>query len=92
MHGAREQSFRFRKDLGLPNQVCLFRWAQYSDAMGGVQMEQARHSGGAVNSFEVNVPSDRSRRTQRIQPTPQPSLCWDVCHSLATVPAEGGKV
>jgi len=39
MHGAREQSFRFRKDLGLPNQVCLFRWTQYSDATGGVQIE-----------------------------------------------------
>ena len=40
MHAAREQSFRFRKDLGLPNQVCLFRWAQYSEAVGGVQMER----------------------------------------------------
>jgi len=40
MHAAREQSFRFRKDLGLPNQVCLFRWAQYSEAVGGAQMER----------------------------------------------------
>jgi hypothetical protein len=30
MHEAWEQSFRFRKDLGLPNQVCLFRHRQYS--------------------------------------------------------------
>jgi hypothetical protein len=25
VHQARDQSFRFRNDLGLPNQVCLFR-------------------------------------------------------------------
>ena len=24
-HEAKDQSFRYRKDLGLPNQVCLFR-------------------------------------------------------------------
>jgi hypothetical protein len=27
VHEAKEQSFRYRKDLGLPNQVCLFRRA-----------------------------------------------------------------
>jgi hypothetical protein len=25
VHEAKDQSFRYRKDLGLPNQVCLFR-------------------------------------------------------------------
>jgi hypothetical protein len=30
MHKAKDQSFRYRKDLGLPNQVCLFRQWQYS--------------------------------------------------------------
>ena len=30
VHKAKDQSFRFRKDLGLPNQVCLFRHEQYS--------------------------------------------------------------
>ena len=25
MHEAKDQSFRYRKDLGLPDQVCLFR-------------------------------------------------------------------
>ena len=25
MHKAKDQRFRYRKDLGLPNQVCLFR-------------------------------------------------------------------
>ena len=30
MHKAGGQSFRFRKDLGLPNQVCLFRQAQHN--------------------------------------------------------------
>ena len=28
MHEAKDQSFRYRKDLGLPNQVCLFRRKQ----------------------------------------------------------------
>src|ERR1700712_2217491 len=30
MQEAWGQSFRFRKDLGLPNQVCLFRHSQYT--------------------------------------------------------------
>jgi hypothetical protein len=30
VHKAKDQSFRFRKDLGLPNQVSLFRREQYS--------------------------------------------------------------
>jgi hypothetical protein len=28
LHEANDQSFRYRKDLGLPNQVCLFRHEQ----------------------------------------------------------------
>lgn len=30
MHGAGDQSFRERKDLGIPNQVCLFRLGEFS--------------------------------------------------------------
>jgi hypothetical protein len=35
MHGPWGQSFRFRKDLGLPNQVCLFRQREYTTAAAG---------------------------------------------------------
>jgi hypothetical protein len=31
VHEAKDQSFRYRKDLGLPNQVCLFRRSIFSD-------------------------------------------------------------
>ncbi len=35
VHEAKDQSFRYRKDLGLPNQVCLFRrWKHTAVAMG----------------------------------------------------------
>jgi len=30
MHEAKDQSFRYRKDLGLPNQVCLFRHSHHT--------------------------------------------------------------
>ena len=36
---ARDQSFRFRKDLGLPNQVSLFRYVLYSVVAINLQME-----------------------------------------------------
>ncbi len=36
-HGAKDQSFRHRKDLGLPNQVCLFRPCQDSALANGSQ-------------------------------------------------------
>jgi len=34
---AKDQSFRYRKDLGLPNQVCLFRHSVYSIKKMGQQ-------------------------------------------------------
>jgi hypothetical protein len=37
MHEARDQSFRYRKDLGLPNQVCLFRRQLYIVVASGPQ-------------------------------------------------------
>jgi len=42
MHEAGGQSFRFRKDLSLPNQVCLFRRRLYNGLTTGLQRRLRR--------------------------------------------------
>jgi hypothetical protein len=41
---AKDQSFRYRKDLGLPNQVCLFRLGAHSVVAAGQQESANRTS------------------------------------------------
>jgi hypothetical protein len=37
VHEAKDQSSRYREELGLPNQPCLFRQRLYSDVAIGLQ-------------------------------------------------------
>ena len=52
-HEAKDQSFRYRKDLGLPNQVCLFRRDQVSTA---IAEHTTRFSGSCDDTILDNRP------------------------------------
>ena len=57
MHEAGDQSFRFRKDLGLPNQVCLFRHGLYSAV--AIDLQRRRPTTAGKRLFAVERPQRR---------------------------------
>lgn len=53
LHEAKDQSFRYRKDLGLPNQVCLFRQRLYSVAVSYPQQTGLRPTPNGIMAAQA---------------------------------------
>ena len=67
VHKAKDQSFRYRKDLGLPDQICLFRRGLYSFA--GMDAQRKRHGACGARAFHMSgVQISCRSRTGRRRP------------------------
>ena len=92
-HGAKDQSFRFRKDLGLPNQVCLFRHCNDSALANGTQRPSyacrsiVNSTGSVVGVALCHVADGPIRAPRSFSTKSAPGIPQEMGASPAVVPA-----